>query len=44
LALLAGAIFALGMAEGALDVGGNTLLVWVHQEKVGPFMNGLHFF
>jgi FHS family Na+ dependent glucose MFS transporter 1 len=27
-----------------LDVGGNTLLVWVHQEKVGPFMNGLHFF
>ncbi len=41
---LAGAIFALGMAEGALDVGGNTLLVWVHQERVGPFMNGLHFF
>lgn len=44
LGLLAGAIFVLGMAEGALDVGGNTLLVWVHQEKVGPFMNGLHFF
>jgi len=44
LGLLACAIFALGMAEGALDVGGNTLLVWVHQERVGPFMNGLHFF
>jgi MFS transporter, FHS family, Na+ dependent glucose transporter 1 len=44
LGILAGAIFLLGMAEGALDVGGNTLLVWVHQEKVGPFMNGLHFF
>jgi MFS transporter, FHS family, Na+ dependent glucose transporter 1 len=44
LGMLAGAIFVLGMAEGALDVGGNTLLVWVHQEKVGPFMNGLHFF
>ena len=44
LGVLACAIFALGMAEGALDVGGNTLLVWVHQEKVGPFMNGLHFF
>lgn len=43
LAVLAGVIFALGMAEGALDVGGNTLLVWVHQERVGPFMNGLHF-
>jgi len=25
-------------------VGGNTLLVWVHRDKVGPFMNGLHFF
>jgi FHS family Na+ dependent glucose MFS transporter 1 len=44
LGLLACAIFALGTAEGALDVGGNTLLVWVHQERVGPFMNGLHFF
>ena len=44
LGVLAGAIFVLGMAEGALDVGGNTLLVWVHQDKVGPFMNGLHFF
>jgi FHS family Na+ dependent glucose MFS transporter 1 len=44
LGMLVGAIFVLGMAEGALDVGGNTLLVWVHQESVGPFMNGLHFF
>jgi len=44
LGMLAGAIFFLGMAEGALDVGGNTLLVWLHQDKVGPFMNGLHFF
>ena len=34
----------LGAAEGALDVGGNTLLVWAHGERVGPFMNGLHFF
>ncbi len=25
-------------------MGGNTLLVWVHREKVGPFMNALHFF
>ncbi len=36
-------ILALGMAEAAIDVGGNTLLVWVFGEKVGPFMNGLHF-
>lgn len=37
-------LFAVGLAEGAIDVGGNTLLVWVHQKKVGPFMNALHFF
>jgi FHS family Na+ dependent glucose MFS transporter 1 len=37
-------LFILGLAKGALDVGGNTLLLWVHGEKAGPFMNGLHFF
>jgi len=42
--LLAAVGLLLGMAAGMLDVGGNTLLVWVHREKVGPFMNGLHFF
>jgi len=34
----------LGMLEGALDVGCNAMLVWVHGENVGPFMNALHFF
>jgi FHS family Na+ dependent glucose MFS transporter 1 len=33
----------LGVAAGSLDVGGNTLLVWVHGRRVGPYMNGLHF-
>ena len=33
-----------GMAAGILDVGCNTLLLWTHGEKAGPFMNGLHFF
>jgi len=42
--LLAVVMLVLGLAEGTLDVGGNTLLVWVHGSKVGPFMNGLHFF
>ena len=42
--LLALVLFALGIGEGALDVGGNTLLVWTHGKKVGPYMNGLHFF
>jgi FHS family Na+ dependent glucose MFS transporter 1 len=42
--LLIVVVFALGIAEGAIDVGGNSLIVWVHRERVGPFMNGLHFF
>lgn len=37
-------IFIAGFAKGALDVGGNTLILWVHHEQVGPFMNGLHAF
>ena len=42
--LLFAAMFLLGAAEGSMDVGANTLLVWVHGGRVGPFMNGLHFF
>jgi fucose permease len=41
--LLSGLFFVSSLASGAVDVGGNTLLVWVHRDKVGPFMNGLHF-
>jgi len=37
-------LFTLGMAKGSLDVGGNTLVMWIHGEKGGPYMNGLHFF
>ncbi len=35
-------VLILGLTKGALDVGCNTLLLWVHNETVGPFMNGLH--
>lgn len=42
--LLAGVLLITGIGQGLLDVGGNTLLVWVHQRKVGPFMQALHFF
>ena len=42
--LLAIVLLFIGMGEGILDVGGNTLIVWLHGKKVGPFMNGLHFF
>jgi FHS family Na+ dependent glucose MFS transporter 1 len=37
-------MFLSGLATGTLDVGGNTLLLWTHEEKSGPFINGLHFF
>ena len=42
--LLTIVIFILGAAEGVLDVGGNTLIVWIYGDKVGPYMYGLHFF
>ena len=41
--LLLLAALIMGLGKGALDVGCNTLLQWVHGEEVGPFMNGLHF-
>jgi MFS transporter, FHS family, Na+ dependent glucose transporter 1 len=37
-------ILVFGFTKGAVDVGCNTLLLWVHNETVGPFMNGLHAF
>ena len=36
--------FIIGIAEGNLDVGINTLIVWLHGDRVPPFMNGLHAF
>jgi MFS transporter, FHS family, Na+ dependent glucose transporter 1 len=42
--LLTGVLLILGIGEGILDVGANTFLIWNHREKVGPWMNGLHFF
>ena len=42
--LLVAVLFVTGAVQGVLNIGGNALLVWVHGNKVGPFMNGLHFF
>ena len=42
--LLVLALFLMGTFQGTLDVGGNILLTWIHGVKVGPFLNGLHFF
>jgi MFS transporter, FHS family, Na+ dependent glucose transporter 1 len=27
-----------------INAGSNTLLIWTHREKVGPYLNALHFF
>jgi len=37
-------ILILGIAIGLMVVGANTLLVWVHRENVGPWMNALTLF
>jgi MFS transporter, FHS family, Na+ dependent glucose transporter 1 len=42
--ILLSVMLLLGIAEGAVGVGGNALLVWVHQSRVAPFMIALHFF
>lgn len=34
-------VFVLGLSHGTIQVGGGTLLTWVHGRNVGPFMNGL---
>lgn len=41
--LLTVVLLVVGVAQGAVDVGGNTLLAWVHRDRVGPWLNGLHF-
>ena len=33
-----------GMFSGALDVGGNALIVWAHKDNVDMYMNALHSF
>lgn len=32
-----------GVADGFINTGANTLLVWTHKDKSSPYMNGLHF-
>jgi FHS family Na+ dependent glucose MFS transporter 1 len=42
--LLLVVMLMLGASEAGLDVGVNTLLVWVHGNRVAPFMNAMHSF
>lgn len=44
LALLAIVLLMIGLSEGQVDMGSNTLLIWTHRDGVGPYMNALHFF
>src|SRR5262249_55541802 len=32
-----------GVANGLINTGANTLVIWTHGANVGPYMNGLHF-
>ncbi len=41
--LLLAVFLLLGAMQGAIEVGSNTLLVWLYRDRVGPYMNALHF-
>ncbi len=41
---LIAAMLVIGGAQGLLDVGNNTMLMWVHDRGVGPLMSALHCF
>ena len=42
LAVLIAIFFGIGIAQNFVDVSTNTLIVWLHGNKVGPYMNALH--
>lgn len=42
LVVLIANFFFLGVAQNFIDVGTNTLIVWLHGSRVGPYMNALH--
>ncbi len=42
LGLLAAMFALIGIPLGVMDVGGNTLLVWLFRDDVPPYMNALH--
>lgn len=44
LTMLVAVFVMIGLAIGLIDVGGNTLIVWLHREDVPPYMNALHLF
>ncbi len=43
-ALLLGLFVVKGITGGLINTGANTLMLWTHGEKSGPFVTALHFF
>jgi MFS transporter, FHS family, Na+ dependent glucose transporter 1 len=44
LSLLAAVILVLGFGYGVLETGGNTMTMWLHRSKAGPYLSGLYLF
>ncbi len=44
LSLLTAVMFVIGAGMGTIDVGGNTLLVWLWRHEAAPRLSALHFF
>ena len=42
--MLGAIFFCKGVAGGFINIGTNVLLVWMHGDKVAPYMNGMHLF
>jgi len=43
LSVLLAIVLINGIPNGMLSTGANTLLMWTHGERSGPYINGLHF-
>ena len=44
LTFLAAVILVLGFGYGVLETGGNTMTMWLHRAKAGPYLSGLYLF
>ena len=40
--VLTAVLFLTGAVQGLLNIGGNALILWLHGDRVGPFMSALH--
>ena len=42
LSLLGMLMVLLGLSEASIDIGGNTLLIWLYKDKAASYLNGMH--